>query len=131
MVWGAHRLTAWLASPRAPRVIVLLATLLVLPSLRYGLAADDHFQKIGLTHDSEWQLLSEPWYRLFTFYDGDPARTFRIMDLGVSPWWTDPTVTLSFFRPVSAATHLLDYRLWPSHPTGASNPRGRHDTARA
>ena len=56
---------------------MLLATLLVLPSLRYGLAADDHFQKIGLTHDSEWQLLSEPWYRLFTFYDGDPARTFR------------------------------------------------------
>ncbi len=111
-----QRFKSWLASPRAPRIIVLLAVMLVLPSLRYGLAADDHFQKLSLLRAPEWQQVTKPWYRLFTFYDGDPARTHRLVDIGMSPWWTDPSLRLSFFRPVSAATHLLDYWLWPSHP---------------
>lgn len=116
MGWATQRLKSWLSAPRAPWAIVLVAVLVALPSLGYGLAADDHFHKLTLTRDPAWRMLSEPWYDLFTFYDGDPARTMRITDVGLSPWWTDPNVTLAFFRPVSAATHLLDYRLWPAHP---------------
>ena len=116
MGWGVQRLKSWLASQRAPRAIVLVAVLITLPSLGNGLAADDHFHKLTLTRDPEWRLLVEPWYELFTFYDGDPARTMRITDIGLSPWWTNPSITLAFFRPVSAATHFLDYELWPSHP---------------
>ena len=111
-----ERLRAWLSSPRAPTVIVLLAVLVGLPSLAGGLAVDDHWHKIMLTHDPAWTSLTTPWYELFTFYDGDPERTHRILDIGFSPWWTDPELRLAFFRPMSAATHALDYALWPSHP---------------
>ena len=91
--------------------------LVALPSLAGGRVVDDHWHRITLApHDPSWSSLAKPWYELFTFYDGDPARTHRIVDMGLSPWWTDPNVTLAFFRPVAAATHLLDYRLWPSHP---------------
>jgi hypothetical protein len=95
---------------------VLFAVVIALPSLGNGLAADDHFHKLTLSHDPAWRSLTKPWYQLFTFYDGDATRTAFIMDTGLSPWWTDPKITLAFFRPVSAATHLLDYRLWPAHP---------------
>lgn len=109
---SAHRL----ASPRAPLAIVLAAVVVALPTLGNGLAADDHWHRIMLTHDGDWTAFAKPWYELFTFYDGDPARTHLIVDRGVSTWWTDPNVTIAFFRPVSAATHLVDYALWPSHP---------------
>jgi hypothetical protein len=116
MGWIARRLKSWLATPRAPWAIVLVAVVIALPSLGYGLAADDHFHKLNLSEDPAWRTLTMPWYRLFTFYDGNAARTAFITDTGLSPWWTDPTITLAFFRPVSGATHLLDYRFWPSHP---------------
>ena len=112
-----ERLRSWLAEPRATVGIVLVAIVVALPSLGDGRVADDHWHRIMLAaHDASWDSLTKPWWELFTFYDGDPARTHRIVDIGLSPWWTDPNVTLAFFRPVSAATHLLDYALWPSHP---------------
>jgi hypothetical protein len=95
---------------------VILGVLLGLPSLGAGLAVDDHWHKIMLTHDPAWSSLTTPWYELFTFYDGNPERTHRILDIGLSPWWTDPELRLAFFRPVTAVTHALDYALWPSHP---------------
>ena len=110
------RIESWLASPRAPLAIVVIAILVVLPSLGNGLAADDHWHRISLTGDAAWSSLRTPWWRLFTFYDGDPVRTHLLTDLGLSPWWTDETLTIAFFRPVSAATQMVDYTLWPSHP---------------
>ena len=110
------RLRSWLSSPRAPTAIVLLAVLVGLPSLAGGLAVDDHWHKIMLTPDPAWSRLTKPWYELFSFYDGNVERTHRILDLGLSPWWTDPEIRLAFFRPVTAVTHVLDYALWPSHP---------------
>lgn len=111
-----QRLRAWLASPRASLRIVLVAVLVALPSLGNGLASDDHLHKINLTRDPAWSSIAKPWYQLFTFFDGDRARTHRVVDYGIAPWWSDPDVVASFFRPVTAATHLLDYTLWPSHP---------------
>ena len=111
------RLRRWLSSPHATAAIVLVAVLVGLPSLGGGLVIDDHWHRITLaSHDASWSVLAKPWYELFTFSDGDPARTRRIVDLGLFTWWTDPRLTLAFFRPVAAATHLLDYALWPSHP---------------
>lgn len=111
-----QRLRSWLSSPRAPLGVVVVAVLVALPSLGNGLAADDHWHKINLTRDPTWSSLTKPWYELFTFFDGDPARTLRVADVGITPWWADPNIVVSFFRPVSAATHLLDYTLWPSRP---------------
>jgi hypothetical protein len=39
-----------------------------------------------------------------------------MIDLGVMPWWTMPKIKGSFWRPVTVATHWLDYRLWPEQP---------------
>jgi hypothetical protein len=112
----AQRLKSWLASPRAIAGIVLVAVLVAMPSLGAGLAADDYWHKIVLTRDPEWASLTPRWYSLFTFYDGDPARTNVLLDIGMSCWWTDQSMRIAFFRPVSAATHALDYLLWPRTP---------------
>lgn len=54
---------------------------------------------------------------LFTFTTGDPARNGALMDEGaLLPWWTQPNHLNAFFRPLSAATHVLDFRLWPGSP---------------
>jgi hypothetical protein len=111
-----QRLRSWLGAPRAPLGVVVIAVLIALPSLGNGLASDDHWHKINLTRDPAWSSIAKPWYRLFTFFDGDPARTHRVVDYGIAPWWSDLDIVASFFRPVTAATHLLDYTLWPSHP---------------
>jgi hypothetical protein len=112
-----RRLRSWLESSRAPIGIVLAAVVVALPSLGNGLSADDHWHRIMLTHDPEWPVFAKQrWYELFTFYDGDVARTHAVIDRGVATWWTDPNLTIAFFRPVSAATHAIDYALWPSHP---------------
>jgi len=38
------------------------------------------------------------------------------METGVVPWWTDDHARLSFYRPLAALTHRLDYALWPDSP---------------
>lgn len=120
MTGRLERLVAWLrarlGSPRGGLVAVLASVVVVLPSLGAGIAADDHFHALQLANDPRWSATREPWYELFTFFDGDPARTGVFVERGVSIWWTDPHVVAAFFRPVSAATHLLDARLWPEVP---------------
>jgi len=108
--------THGLASSRAPLAVVVLSMLLIASSLGDGLTVDDHFHKLWLTHDARWAPILKPWYELFTFYDGDPARTQWLVESGLTVWWTDPNLVCAFFRPVSAATHALDYLLWPSQP---------------
>ncbi|MEI6787151.1 MAG: hypothetical protein WCL49_01610 [bacterium] len=39
----------------------------------------------------------------------------KLKNIGIQPWWSDEGREVSFWRPLSAATHWLDYRLWPSH----------------
>ncbi|MFH1743502.1 MAG: hypothetical protein ABIH23_31240 [bacterium] len=51
---------------------------------------------------------------MFRFLDGTPERAHRFMDVGVAPWWTYEKIRLSFWRPITALTHVLDYGLWPS-----------------
>jgi hypothetical protein len=37
---------------------------------------------------------------LFTFADGDPERTARLMDRGLWPWWTYKGIKAAFLRPL-------------------------------
>ncbi len=53
---------------------------------------------------------------LFTFADGNPQDVHKVMDDGIFPWWTDPELRLSFFRPLTSLTHVADYALWPRSP---------------
>ena len=89
--------------------------LLALPSLKMGLVADDFFH---------WEVLTGRFdnahpgtaFGMFSFADGNPARTREYMQKGVFPWWSSDTVRLSFWRPLAEYTHWLDYRLWPDSP---------------
>jgi hypothetical protein len=48
---------------------------------------------------------------LFVFATGDPQQFRHGMDEGVFAWWAGPGFKLSFWRPLSAATHFLDHVL--------------------
>jgi hypothetical protein len=54
---------------------------------------------------------------IFAFLTGDPQRARQLMDIGLVPWWTLENMRLSFWRPLSAATHWIDYALWPDSAT--------------
>ena len=76
---------------------------------------DDYFQRKILVGPWEWPVHDSSLFGMFSFMDGDPVRTQRMMDAGVLPWWTFPQVKVAFWRPLSEITHWLDYQLWPQH----------------
>jgi hypothetical protein len=104
----AHRHSVWL--------LVVLALLLTLPSLWTGLWADDYYHCILLTGNDPLGFQNQPTLDIFRFLDGDPVVTGRLMDAGAAPWWTLPEIKASFYRPLTALTHWLDYSLWPATP---------------
>ncbi len=109
-------LRTWLVHRHLPGVLAILAIALALPSLWVGWVADDHFHRLRLVGAPEFADLSGSPMELFTFGDGDPEHTYRLMDVGFWPWWTLPEIRAAFFRPITVVTHWLDYRLWPSRP---------------
>jgi hypothetical protein len=87
--------------------------LLALPSLRAGWVADDYIHRAKLLGSPRFAGLLGSRTELFGFFDGDSEHTRALMDIGLLPWWTDPHIRGAFWRPVTVATHLLDYALWP------------------
>jgi len=80
---------------------------LSLPALRQAIGADDYLHRailLGLLQTDNVYL------ELFTF---TPGRGGVFEDIGFHPWWAHPELDLSFLRPLSVATHVLDYQLWP------------------
>lgn len=120
MVSGAdtlrQRLRTWLGGPRSRRVIVLLGGLLVLPSISRRLLFDDHLQALLRMPRPPIDGLVHTWVDLFTF--GKPGAVNKtFIERGIIvPWWTYPDYRVSFFRPLSALTHVLDGWLWPQSP---------------
>jgi hypothetical protein len=110
------RLRVWLASPRSRYAIAFMGGLLTLPSISRRLLFDDHLQALlrmpkppidGLVHTS---------VDLFTFGKPGPVNDTFIERGIIVPWWTYPGYRVSFFRPLSALTHVLDGWLWPRSP---------------
>lgn len=54
-----------------------------------------------------------PLLDIFTWSIGDPVRNRADMEQGLLPWWTSAGFRMKFFRPLAAATHLLDQSIWP------------------
>lgn len=96
--------------PHQPWIPVLCGVLVVLPTLGAGLIMDDVLARVKLL-GIDTPFSPAPWWDLYTFARADlnPA----LLEAGMHPWWADPTVKMTFFRPLSAATHVLDYWLWP------------------
>lgn len=112
--------SAWvrrsLSRRHLPIALAVLAVVLTIPSLWGGWVVDDHHHRLRLTTDS--YLLESMGARsdLFRFASGDEAATKSLMDLGIWPWWTLPDLRAGFWRPITSATHWLDYQLWPDSP---------------
>ncbi len=96
--------------------VVAVAVALCAPSLTTGLVADDWVQELVVEGRAP-PGLPQSRLDLFTFASGAPADVHALVDSGVFPWWADPTAKLSFFRPITSATHWLDHRLWGRSPT--------------
>lgn len=86
--------------------------LLALPSLGLGLWSDDWGQGLFLQKVVSGQATSRPWWDLYVLVPGEPGQRFS----GVLPWWSSEDLRVAFFRPVAAATHVMDYAVWPNAP---------------
>jgi hypothetical protein len=105
-----------LSSPRARGLSIALGLVLLLPSLPSGLAADDWFHRLVLTGSNVLGGIHHRSLDLFVFSNGDPAVGHAQQESGLLGWWADPSAALAYFRPLSSATHWLDYQLFPDSP---------------
>jgi hypothetical protein len=106
-----------LARPTVQRYVIGLALVLAAPSLATGLVLDDFVLgiKAGPNLRVRGLPVQPPW--LFTFTTGNAEKNHALMSEGVLlPWWTEPLHRNAFFRPLSALSHVLDFRLWPETP---------------
>ncbi|MEM7583577.1 MAG: hypothetical protein AAF560_09380 [Acidobacteriota bacterium] len=96
--------------------LALLAVLICAPSLWLGLQIDDLVHRAAILGIDERPLFQRSPLEMFTFVSGDPSENFAAVDTGFWPWWSSEELRLRFWRPVSGATHGLDYKLWPDAP---------------
>jgi hypothetical protein len=113
-------LAGWLASlarlQSFPLIVAALSVLLALPALGAGWIMDDYYHRAVMLPNSPFRELLGPPSEMFRFFRGDPVRTGRVMDVGVFPWWTDPTLKAEFLQAITVLSHRLDYALWPDSP---------------
>jgi len=96
-----------------PLAIILLAFLLVSPSLAVGPMGDDYLHLARVDPRLRIPGFAYAPLDLFTFVSGDPSQRAVLLEEGVFGWWMAPDFRMSFWRPLSSLTHVLDHRLWP------------------
>lgn len=105
-----------------PLLLAILALAASVPAWRLPLSGgDDQVQRARLMerhpikdrgHLLDTHRFGPATSGLFEWFH--PGVTRGAMEGGALPWWTDEAAKQWFWRPLSAATHWLDYRLWPS-----------------
>jgi hypothetical protein len=96
----------------ADRAVVVLALLLLCFGLDGGLSADDYVHSLIARGSDALPGFARHPLDLYRF--ADTATSPELMREGVLSWWEDPRAKIGFFRPLSALTHVFDYRLFPS-----------------
>jgi hypothetical protein len=114
---------------RLPFALALLAILFMLPALPVGLLGDDLIQRLNqfAPADLPPRILDTGFVagdsgklgtvmgNLFGYLRGKEAAR-RARDFGIEPWWASEAWTAALWRPFTAFTHWLDYRLYPDSP---------------
>jgi hypothetical protein len=124
-----HFFQRWLEHPRLAAMLALGAVLIMLPALKMGLVLDDLPQRmIALPpervppriHDLGFPVNSGSFSTVTRdFFDGfyrEPQSRALMRSYGCFPWWTPDSAMIGLWRPVTAFTHWLDYRLYPDSP---------------
>lgn len=57
-------------------------------------------------------------FNAFQFFGHGPEQMRQAIAHSELPWWTSPQIRLSFWRPISSALLLLDYKLFGPNPAG-------------
>ncbi|EYF08407.1 hypothetical protein [Chondromyces apiculatus] len=95
--------------------VLLLTTLLYLPSLRGGYMADDWFHLVALSQLKE---IFTDELNLFTLVNsGDQVVAFK--HFGLMPWWTSEEMRIAFYRPIPSILYWAEHRLFGPSPAVA------------
>ncbi|MFT6398662.1 MAG: multisubunit Na+/H+ antiporter MnhB subunit [Bradymonadia bacterium] len=90
----------------------------MLPALEVGYSTDDYAHELRLNPASDLAGFGYAPEKLFEFVGDADARDAAVEE-GTLSWWTHPQAQLSFFRPLSIATHRVDHAVAPSNPSFA------------
>jgi hypothetical protein len=116
-------------SKHLPLVFTIAAIVMMLPALKTGLVMDDLVQRIPQLKPSE---IPPGLYQTGTVPDNTGElstvlsetfgfsrdKTLREMtrNYGIMPWWLSNEAKLALWRPFTAFTHWVDYRVFPDSP---------------
>lgn len=119
----------FLAHRYLPAILTIGAILMMLPALKTGLMADDLVQRAvelrpdqlparlrdaGIPPDSG--SIGTVLRDLFPGLGGDLRSVAMLKNYGLLPWWAPDDMKMGLWRPLTAFTHWLDYRLFPDSP---------------
>lgn len=94
--------------------VPLVSGLLAAGAIGPHFVFDDHVLALAARGQPAIAGLARNSWDLFTFTTGDPSRNRELVDHGfMLPWWSDDTLKIAFFRPLSSLYHRLDYLSWP------------------
>jgi len=110
-----------------PAILAMGAILVMLPALKTGLFMDDLPQRaVELKPDQLPPRMHEtgnpadsgsfPTVLRDLFFNRSPQDMALMKSYGMLPWWTPDDLRVGLWRPVTAFTHWLDYRLFPDSP---------------
>ena len=110
-----------------PAILAIGAILVMLPALETGLVMDDLPQRaVELRPDQLPPRMHETGNPVDSgsfstvlrdlFFNRSPQDMALMKSYGMLPWWTPDDMKLGLWRPVTALTHWLDYRLFPDSP---------------
>ena len=109
----AGRAPALLGRWWLPLATIVLALLLVSPSLGIGPMGDDYMHMARVDPRLHAPGFAYAPLDLFTFVSGDPSQRSVLLEEGVFGWWMAADSRVAFWRPLSSLTHVLDHLLWP------------------
>ena len=110
-----------------PAILAIGAILVMLPALKTGLILDDLPQRAvelkpgqlpPRMHETGNPADSGSFSTVLRdlFFNRNPQDMALMKNYGMLPWWTSDKLRLGLWRPVTAFTHWLDYRLFPDSP---------------
>jgi len=107
---GSNHTLALLSHPRMALGVAVIAMVLAAPSLWIGLDADDYFIRMAVLGYPGMPDFGGTRLDCFSSADGIVEHNRARIAANLLPWWTPDHANLSFFRPLSALTHYVDFR---------------------